>query len=152
LNSDGHSTYDDTKILEINVKPGWKAGTKITFPKEGNEKPGMIASDIIFVIAEKPHARFKRNGNDLIYKHSISLKQALLGFTMELQTLDDRTLRIPINKIVDPAYTHKVQNEGMPISKGGQQSKGNLLVEFDIIFPNRLTENQKKMLNECLEN
>jgi len=119
------------------------------FPKEGDEKPGVIAGDIIFVIAEKPHARFKRNGNDLIYKYSISLKQALLGFTMEVETLDKKMLKIPINKIVTPTYTHKVPNEGMPITKGG---KGNLLIEFDIIFPNRLTEAQKKMLSECLEN
>jgi len=34
LTPDGHSTYDDTKIVEINVKPGWKAGTKITFQKK----------------------------------------------------------------------------------------------------------------------
>lgn len=141
LTSDGHSTYDDSKIVEINVKPGWKAGTKITFPKEGDEKPGVIPGDIIFVIAEKPHARFKRNGNDLTYKHSITLKQALLGFTMEVETLDNRILKIGINKIVNPGYIHKIQNEGMPISKGG---KGNLLIEFDIIFPNRLTETQKK--------
>jgi len=152
LTQDGHSTYDDNKIVEINVKPGWKAGTKITFPKEGDEKPGVIPGDIIFIIAEKPHGRFKRNGNDLICKHSITLKQALLGFNMEVETLDNRTLRIPINKIVSPGYTHKVANEGMPISKGGQQSKGNLLIEFEIIFPNRLTESQKKTLSECLEN
>lgn len=37
LNSDGRTYRTDDKLLTINVKPGWKAGTKITFPKEGDQ-------------------------------------------------------------------------------------------------------------------
>lgn len=148
LNPDGRTTYDDVKILEINVKPGWKAGTKITFEKEGDEIPGVVPGDIIFVVTEKPHPRFKRSGNDLIYTNPITLKQALLGFTIEIETLDKRTLRIPITKIVHPGYSHTVPNEGMPISKGG---KGNLKVEFFISFPTRLNDHQRRLINECFE-
>jgi len=71
---------------------------------------------------------------------------------MELETLYNKSLRIAINKIVSPGYTHVVANEGMPISKAGQQLKGNLLIEFDIMFPKRLSESQKKVINDCLEN
>lgn len=149
LNADGHSTYDDVKILEITVKPGWKAGTKITFPREGDERPGVIPGDIIFVVTEKPHSLFKRSGNDLIYKHRITLKQALTGFTMELETLDHRKLRIPISKLSSSDYVHKLPQEGMPISKKGSLSKGNLLIEFTVTFPQRLNEQQKKLVNEC---
>lgn len=60
-------TRSEDKILEITVKPGWKAGTKVTFNDEGDRKPGHIPADIQFVIKEKPHPRFKRDGNDLIY-------------------------------------------------------------------------------------
>jgi len=147
LNPDGHSTHDDVKILEINVKPGWKAGTKITFPKEGDEKPGIMPGDIVFVVTEKAHSRFKRSGNNLIYKHHINMKQALTGFTMEIETLDNRKLRIPINKIPSSEYVHKIVNEGMPISKGN--SRGDLLIEFGVTFPNHLNDTQKKFVNEC---
>jgi len=148
LHADGHSTYDDVKILEINVKAGWKAGTRVTFPKEGDERPGMMPGDIIFVVTEKPHSRFKRSGNDLIYKHRIPLKQALTGFTMEFETLDHRKLRIPISKLSSSDYVHKLPQEGMPISKKDASSKGNLLIEFIITFPQRLNEQQKKLVNE----
>ena len=37
-------------MLTIDVRPGWKEGTKITFNKEGDEKPGHLAGNIIFVI------------------------------------------------------------------------------------------------------
>ncbi len=63
------------RILSIDVKKGWKAGTKITFPKEGDERPGTEPADIIFVLEEKPHPLFKREGDDLIYTHNVTLSQ-----------------------------------------------------------------------------
>ena len=35
----------------------------------GDENPGRIAADIVFVLHEKPHPAFSRDGNDLIYTH-----------------------------------------------------------------------------------
>jgi len=55
---------------EIEVKPGWKDGTKITFEREGDEQPGVIPADIVFTIQTKPHDRFERSGDDLIYNVS----------------------------------------------------------------------------------
>ena len=42
MNEDGHTSNIRDKILTINVKPGWRAGTKITFPKEGDQGPNNI--------------------------------------------------------------------------------------------------------------
>jgi DnaJ family protein B protein 4 len=151
LNNDQQSTHEEEKILTIEIKSGWKAGTKITFPKEGDEKPGVIPADIIFVIHEKPHSRFQRKGNDLYYKYKCSLKQALLGFNIDLITLDNRKINIPINKIVSSSYQHKVTNEGMPISKSKSKEKGHLIIEFDIKFPLRLNEHQKKVIREMFD-
>merc|ERR1712008_440226 len=51
---DGSKTVED-KVLKIVVKPGWKAGTKVTFAKEGDQIPGKIPADIAFIIRDKPH-------------------------------------------------------------------------------------------------
>eukprot|EP00484_Ammonia_sp_Unknown_P000509 CAMPEP_0197022772 /NCGR_PEP_ID=MMETSP1384-20130603/3586_1 /TAXON_ID=29189 /ORGANISM="Ammonia sp." /LENGTH=330 /DNA_ID=CAMNT_0042450875 /DNA_START=32 /DNA_END=1024 /DNA_ORIENTATION=+ len=151
LNPDGKTTRQETKVLKINVKPGWKSGTKITFQREGDEMPGIIPSDIQFIVGEKPHSRFTRNGNDLIFTKKVSLKQALLSsFNISVQTLDNRTLQIPINKIVSPGYIHKVSGEGMPISKTNGKQKGNLLIQFEIEFPSHLNEPQKNMIKQYL--
>ena len=48
------------EILTIEIKPGWKRGTKITFPEKGNEEPGKIPADVSFLIEEKQHALYKR--------------------------------------------------------------------------------------------
>ena len=42
MNEDGHTSNIRDKILTINVKPGWKSGTRITFPNEGDQGPNNI--------------------------------------------------------------------------------------------------------------
>jgi DnaJ-class molecular chaperone len=74
LNPDGRSTRSEDKVLTIDIKPGWKQGTKITFPREGDQSPATIPADIIFIIKDKPHPTFRRDGADLIYTAKISLK------------------------------------------------------------------------------
>ena len=64
----------ESKVLEINVKPGWKAGTKVTFQGDGDEDEQHAAGDIIFKISEKLHPVFKRDGNDLVYTHKLPLR------------------------------------------------------------------------------
>lgn len=136
--------------MAIHVKPGWKKGTKITFPEKGNqEELGVIPADLIFVIDEKPHSIFKRDGNDLIIHKKISLLDALTGKTIKLTTLDGRDLRIPITDVVKPGYEEVVPNEGMPISKEPGK-KGNLRIKFSIKFPTSLTTEQKSDLKRIL--
>lgn len=74
LQQDGSSRKED-KVLTINVKPGWKAGTKITFQKEGDQARNKIPADIVFIIRDKPHSQFKREGSDIRYTAKISLKE-----------------------------------------------------------------------------
>lgn len=72
--ADGSSRKED-KVLTINVKPGWKAGTKITFQREGDQTPNKIPADIVFIIRDKPHSFFKRDGCDLRYSAKVSLRE-----------------------------------------------------------------------------
>lgn len=79
--------FSRSQVLEVQVKPGWKKGTTVTFEREGDQEPGMIPSDIVFVIGEKPHAVFERDGNNLVHKRRISLKEALTDYTLELVSI-----------------------------------------------------------------
>ncbi|KAL8151092.1 hypothetical protein V2J09_020900 [Rumex salicifolius] len=130
------------EIITIGVKPGWKKGTSITFQEKGNEQPGITAADLVFVIDEKPHKVFNRDGNDLVVTHKITLAEALVGYTAQLTTLDGRSLVIPVTNIVSPGYEEVVPGEGMPLSKDPSR-KGNLRIKFEIKFPSRLTDEQK---------
>nr|XP_023905868.1 dnaJ homolog subfamily B member 1 [Quercus suber]POF19233.1 dnaj like subfamily b member 4 [Quercus suber] len=150
------NVYDTTgkfrtleEILTVEIKPGWKKGTKITFPEKGNQEPGIIPADVVFVVDEKPHALYKRDGNDLVVNQEITLLEALTGKTIDLTTLDGRNLVIPLADIVKPGAEVVVPNEGMPISKEAGR-KGNLRVKFDVKYPSRLTAEQKSDLKRVL--
>ncbi|XP_039202369.1 dnaJ homolog subfamily B member 13 isoform X2 [Crotalus tigris] len=149
MNEDGHASTIKDKILTIDVQPGWKPGTKITFKEEGDQGPNIIPADIIFIVKEKLHPRFKREGDNLLYVASIPLGKALIGCTVDVRTLDDRLLNIPINDIVHPKYFKVVPGEGMPLPQD-PTCKGDLFMYFDILFPVRLTPAKKALVKEAL--
>lgn len=139
----------ESEILTIDVKPGWKKGTKITFPDKGNEQLNQLPADLVFVIDEKPHDVYKRDGNDLIRNYKVTLAEALGGKTVNLTTLDSRELTIPVNQIVRPGYELVVAKEGMPITKE-PGNRGDLKIKFDVKFPTRLSAEQKAALKRAL--
>ena len=144
----GNPTTVD-EILKVDINPGWKKGTKITFPGKGSQEPGATAADLIFVVDEKPHAIFRRDGNDLVVNKRITLLEALTGKTLNLTTLDGRGLTIPVTDIVKPSLEVVIPDEGMPISKEPGK-KGNLRIKFDVKFPSRLSAEQKADLKRVL--
>jgi len=149
MNEDGHTSSIRDKILTITVKKGWKPGTKITFPKEGDQGPNNIPADIVFIVKDKPHPRFRREGLNLIHTANVLLGRALTGTTVDINTLDERTLHIPINDIIKPGYKKIVPTEGMPMSTDPTQ-KGDLIIEFNIEFPQSLTPERKELVRSSL--
>ena len=59
-----------------------------------------FAADIVFIVKDKPHPRFRREGLNLIHTANVALGRALTGTTVDIHTLDERILHIPINDIV----------------------------------------------------
>jgi len=149
MNEDGHTSSIRDKILTICVKPGWRAGTRITFPQEGDQGPNSIPADIVFVVKDKPHSIFVRDKDNIIYTAKIPLLDALTGRIVDVPTLDDRLISIPINDIVCPGYHKVVPGEGMPVSKD-PNVRGDLVIAFEIEFPKRLSQEQKMMLKDAL--
>lgn len=139
----------ESEILTIDIKPGWKKGTKITFPDKGNEQPNQLPADLVFVIDEKPHDLYTREGNDLLVHRKIDLVDALAGTTVSLKTLDGRDLVIRLTDVVTPGYELVVAKEGMPIVKENGR-RGNLRIKFDVGFPKRLSSEQRHTIRKVL--
>ena len=139
----------ETEVLTIVVKPGWKKGTKVKFPDKGNEQVNQLPADLVFVIDEKPHDLFKRDGNDLITSTKVTLADAIGGTTVSINTLDGRNLPVGVTDIVSPGYELVVPGEGMPIAKE-KGNRGDLKIKFDVQFPTRLTTDQKSALKRVL--
>lgn len=97
----------EDKVLTVTIKPGWKSGTKITFPKEGDQHPNRTPADIVFVIKDKPHPKFKREGSDIRRVEKISLKSALTGVDIMVPLLDGPDYHLKINEVVKPGTTRR---------------------------------------------
>ncbi len=145
----GHSRQEE-KVLTITVKPGWKAGTKVTFSREGDQVPGKIPADIAFIIRDKPHPTFARDGSNIVYTCKLGLREALCGTVVQVPTLEGGSVGVNMtNEVIKPATTKRLQGYGLPFPKEPQR-KGDLIVKFDIKFPDRLTQSSKDILYDVL--
>ena len=143
-------TIKEDKLVTVHVKPGWKAGTKVTFPKEGDQVANKIPSDVVFVIGEKKHQHFERDGINLRYNVKLTLKNALCGgYTVSIPTIEGGLIKKTLDKVVSSETVDVLSGYGMPISKQPGR-KGDLLVKYSIIFPANIMEADKKKLAQIL--
>jgi len=144
------NTIQVEKVVTIQVQKGWKAGTKITFQREGDDiKPGTAPADIVFTLEEKLHPIFRRDKDDLRCTAEITLQEALTGFSQEIRTLDNRSLLLTSEEVVSPSTLKTIEGEGMPLQKNPTQ-RGRLHINFAIKFPKVLTGEQKEKVNALL--
>lgn len=147
----GSGTEEESKILEFYVPPGTRDGESLFQYGETDILPGMKPGDIVAHIKQKEHPVYTRQGQDLHAKCSISLGEALCGFSKIMFTqLDGRGLRItsPAGNVIKPGEILKVANEGMP-SKSGKI--GNLYVEVEIVFPESGWTREREELRKVLD-
>lgn len=149
LQSDGAGRYAEERVMSVDINPGWREGTKLTFTNEGDEELKRETGDVVFVLKERTHARFRRVKDDLLFTAKINLVEALTGATVEVETLDGRKVPVAITEIVRPGLTKILQEEGMPLPRDPTK-KGNLLIDFDVTYPDMLTETQKTAMREIL--
>merc|ERR1712198_97043 len=149
IRQDGTRTMED-KVLKIVVKPGWKAGTKVTFAKEGDQVPGKIPAGIAFIIKDKPHPIFTRDGVDIQYSYKVPLREALCGTIVQVPTLDGKKVGINCSgEVIKPTTTKRLTGYGLPYPKEPAK-KGDLIVGFDVLFPDQISQSSKDILYDVL--
>jgi DnaJ family protein A protein 2 len=141
----------EKKILDVHVEKGMRDGQKITFRGESDQAPGVEPGDIVFVLREKEHKDFKRQGDDLYMTKSVPLIEALGGTEFIIQHMDGRYLVVTSKRgdILKPGEERTIQGEGMPCFKNPFQ-KGNLHIKFDIVFPESLSSEVVSQLSSLL--
>ncbi|KAJ1419975.1 HSP40/DnaJ peptide-binding [Sesbania bispinosa] len=143
----------EEEILKIEVKPGWRKGTKITFEGVGDESPGYLPADIVFLVDEKKHPLFMRDGNDLEICLEIPLVDALTGCSIPIPLLGGENMTLSFeNTVIYPGYEKVIKGQGMPNPKNNG-TRGDLHVKFLIDFPTELSDEQREeavsILQDC---
>ena len=142
------SNEEDT--ITLNIPAGIAEGETIVLQEKGHVIQDKVKGDLHLLIKVQKHKEFSRNGMDLIYKKTLTLKESLCGFSLEIPHLSGKMLRISHS-----ATSHVIKpNEKKPIPGYGMiktgQTPGNLIIEFDISFPDKLSEEQIKELTNIL--
>jgi DnaJ family protein A protein 2 len=95
------------------------------------------AGDVVFVLQLQKHPSFERSGTDLLTNVTVTLSEALFGFSRILVThLDGRGVRVtsPPGKIIKPNDSIVLRGEGMPMHKQPDH-KGDLYVIMGVEMP-----------------
>lgn len=133
----GKKTIVDRKVLHVHVDRGVKSGTKVEFRGEGDQAPGIMAGDVVFQIEQKPHSRFTRRDDDLLYQAEIDLVTALAGGTIYVEHLDERWLSVDIlpGEAISPGTVKMIRGQGMPSYR--HHDHGNMFIQFNVKFPEK---------------
>ena len=153
IKCNGNKTMTLKKHLDCYVRPGSAPGTSISFKNESDWVPDCsdIGDLIVFVNCKNDEGIFRREGNNLIMKKTITLLEALTKTLFYFKHLDDRVIRITHNEIIKPNQKMLVKDEGMPnINSGSGNDTGDLLIYFDITFPDTLEQDRSKYLVKIL--
>lgn len=149
-NCNARKVVSEKKMLEVHVDKGMKGGQTITFSGESDQAPGVTPGDVIIVIEEKPHDRFKRNENNLVTDVEIDLLTALGGGTFTIKHLDDRALLVSIGpgEIVKQDDLKVIQGQGMPSQR--HHELGDLFIKFNVKWPENIDPSKIHLLEQVL--
>jgi len=127
-----------------------KGGQTIQFSGESDQAPGAQTGDVIIVIEEKPHDRFKRQDTDLITEIEVDLLTALGGGQLAIKHLDDRALIINLvpGEVIKHDELKVIHGQGMPSQR--HHEPGDLFVKFSVKFPDHLTPEVVPLLEKAL--
>jgi len=141
---------NEERILEVEIETGVQDGYETRFVAEGEPHMDGEPGDLIIKIRQMPHKLFERRGDDLYTNVSISLQDALIGFSMEITHLDGHKVSLIREKVTWPGARIRKKGEGMPNFENNNLH-GTLYVTFDVEFPKEdLTEEHKEQLKTIL--
>jgi molecular chaperone DnaJ len=135
------------KVL-INVPAGVDTGSKIRLKGQGGKGPqDGPPGDLIITFNVLPDKFYKRDGLDVIATVPLNIAQATLGTKISLKTLEGKRVAIKIPPGTPSGKRFRVRGQGM--QKG--EKTGDLIVEVAIQVPEKLSEEQERMMREFAE-
>ena len=143
----GTTKEKEKETIYIKIPEGIDNNEMIIIREKGNIVNELRGDIKIFVVIN-PHENFTRDGLNLLYTQTVTLKQALCGFSIDVPYINGKTIKINNNmgNIIKPNFEKSITNLGFR----REGHCGNLIITFNIIFPAALTNECMHKLNEIL--
>jgi len=137
------------ETVSIKIPAGVVDGMQLKVTGKGNEAPGnSIAGDLLVAIEEKDHPSLQREGDNLHYDLYVSISDAVLGSSKEIDTVTGK-VRIKIEPGVQSGKILRLRGKGIPSING--YGKGDLLVHVNVWTPKTLNKTQKDFFESMRE-
>ncbi len=144
--ADGLKWTEET--VSVKIPPGVVDGMQLKVTNKGNDAPGNgIPGDLLVLIEEIEHPVLKREGENLHYDLYISLPEAVLGGTKEIDTLTGK-VRIKIEEGMQSGKILRLRGKGIP--RINEYGSGDLLVHVNVWTPKNLTKAQREFFESAL--
>ena len=143
----GEGRILEKETFEVEIEPGVWDGQLLKIKNKGDwhkEKPGDLFLKIRILGDEK----FRRVGDDLYLKIPINVVEAMLGGKVEIENLDKEKLLIKIPPLGKAKERLLIKGKGMPKFRDPLKRRGDLIIEFEIYLPKKLSKKAKKLLEE----
>jgi molecular chaperone DnaJ len=146
LECEGSGRTVEERTLEVQVPPGIHDGQQIRLSGEGHAGSlGGRAGDVYVQVRVKPDPRFVREGNDIFCTVDLTMTDAALGTTVSVPTLEGE-VELELEPGTQPGKLHVLRGRGMPVLQGFGRGDQRVLVNVQV--PRRLTEEQRRLLEE----
>jgi molecular chaperone DnaJ len=143
---DGSGRTVEERTLEVEVPPGIHDGQQIRISGEGHAGSlGGRAGDVYVQVRVRPDPRFVREGNDIFCTVDLTITEAALGTTVKVPTLGGE-VELTLEPGTQPGELHVLRGRGMPVLQGFGRGDQRVLVNVQV--PRRLTEEQRRLLEE----
>ena len=135
------------KMINIHVPGGIENGQQIRYEGMGDHSlPDLRPGDLIVNVVIRPHNKFRREGSSIVIDQEISVWDALLGCSVNIKTLDNKTLDINVPPGTQSETVFSCRGEGLPNSRS--QIRGNLLIKIKVKIPKNLTSEQQELIKK----
>ncbi|MBT8259662.1 MAG: molecular chaperone DnaJ [Bacteroidia bacterium] len=147
--ADNHGMIVKEETVSIKIPAGVVEGMQLKVTGKGNEAPGNgISGDLLVVIVEEDHKTLQREGDNLHYDLYVSIPEAILGSSKEIDTVTGK-VRIKVDPGVQSGKILRLRGKGIPSING--YGKGDLLVHVNVWTPKTLNKEQRAFFESMKE-
>jgi len=137
------------ETVSIKIPAGVVDGMQLKVAGKGNEAPGNgVSGDLLVAIEEEAHESLQREGDNLHYDLYVSLPDAILGTSKEIDTVTGK-VRIKIEQGVQSGKILRLRGKGIPSING--YGRGDLLVHVNVWTPKTLSKQQREFFENMRE-